>query len=158
AANKSDRAPPGRPRGHDLARQQPSWCRVHARGGTIDDCGGRRGGACFGSAVPLAGGGGCCGSPSPKRAAPDAGPVASLAAEPHTPLGQFCSPYHANTALHPMINLLERAAGLPREDPPERQLHRLEAMLAVAVGDVCEAAALLADLLGIPAVGRYPPL
>ncbi len=32
-------------------------------------------------------------------------------------------------------------------------------MLALAVGDADgEAAALLADLLGIPATGRYPPL
>ena len=81
-----------------------------------------------------------------------------LGGEPHTPLGQFCSPYHANTALHPVIGLLERAAGLRREDPPERQLDKLEAMLALAVEDVREAAPLLADLLGIPAGGRYPPL
>ena len=57
-----------------------------------------------------------------------------------------------------MIGLLERAAGLRREDPPERQLDKLEAMLALATEDVREAAPLLADLLAIPAVGRYPPL
>jgi class 3 adenylate cyclase/predicted ATPase len=81
-----------------------------------------------------------------------------LGEEPHTPLSQFCSPYHANTALHPVVGLLERAAGLHREDPPERQLDKLEAMLALAVQDVREGAALLADLLGIPAAGRYPSL
>ena len=59
-----------------------------------------------------------------------------LAGEPHTPLGQFCSPYHTNTALHPVVGLLERAAGLRREDPPERQLDKLEAMLALATEDV----------------------
>ena len=58
-----------------------------------------------------------------------------LAGEPHTWLGQFCSPYHANTALHPVIGLLERAAGLRREDPTRRQLDKLEAMLARAVDD-----------------------
>ena len=26
-------------------------------------------------------------------------------------LGHFCSPYHANTALHPIVDLMERAAG-----------------------------------------------
>jgi class 3 adenylate cyclase len=81
-----------------------------------------------------------------------------LGDEPHIVLGHFCSPYHANTALHPVVSLLERAAGLRREDPPERQLDKLEAVLGLAVDDVRAAAALLADLLGIPAVGRYPAL
>jgi class 3 adenylate cyclase/predicted ATPase len=79
--------------------------------------------------------------------------------EPHTWLGQFCSPYHADTALHPVIGQLDRAAGLRREDPPERQLDKLEAMLRLTVDGVREAAPLLADLLSIPVPpGRYPPL
>ena len=81
-----------------------------------------------------------------------------LSGERHTALGQFCSPYHVNTALHPVVGLLERAAGLRREDPPEAQLDKLEAMLALAVNDVREAAPVLADLLGIPTDDRYPPL
>jgi class 3 adenylate cyclase len=32
-----------------------------------------------------------------------------LGGEPHAALGLFCSPYHANTALHPVAGLLERA-------------------------------------------------
>jgi predicted ATPase len=59
-----------------------------------------------------------------------------LEGEPHTPLGHFCSPHHASSALHPVVGLLERAAGLRREDPPEFQLDRLEAMLALATEDV----------------------
>jgi class 3 adenylate cyclase len=82
-----------------------------------------------------------------------------LADEPHTWLGHFCSPYYANTALHAVTGLLERAAGLRREEPPERQLDRLEAMLARATEDIDKAAPLLADLLGIPMpTGRYPPV
>lgn len=82
-----------------------------------------------------------------------------LSDEPHTWLGQFCSPYHINTALHPVTGLIERAAGLRRDEPPECQLDRLEAMLAGATAKVAEAAPLLADLLGILApAGRYPPL
>jgi class 3 adenylate cyclase/tetratricopeptide (TPR) repeat protein len=81
-----------------------------------------------------------------------------LEGEPHTVLGQFCSPYHANTALHPVVGLLERAAGLRHGDPPESQLDKLEGTLALAVGDVRGSAALLADLLGIPASDRYPQL
>jgi class 3 adenylate cyclase/tetratricopeptide (TPR) repeat protein len=82
-----------------------------------------------------------------------------LAGEPHMPLGHFCSPYHANTALYPVIGLLERAAGLRREDPPPVQLDRLEAILTLATEDVRGGAPLLAELLAIPVPpGRYPPL
>jgi class 3 adenylate cyclase/tetratricopeptide (TPR) repeat protein len=81
-----------------------------------------------------------------------------LADEPYTVLSHFCSPHHANTALHPVIGLLKRAAGLQREDPPEQQLDKLEAMLAHAVEDVREAVPVLADLLAIPAADRYPLL
>ena len=35
-----------------------------------------------------------------------------LGDEPHTPLSHYCSPYHTNSALHPVIALLERAARL----------------------------------------------
>ena len=34
-----------------------------------------------------------------------------LAGESHTLLRHFCSPYHTNSALHPIIDLLERGAG-----------------------------------------------
>ena len=70
----------------------------------------------------------------------------------HTALSQFCSPHHTHTALHPVIGLLEREAGLRREEPPERQREKLAAALArAAIPDVVEGAVLLADLLGIPA-------
>ena len=39
-----------------------------------------------------------------------------LGDEPYTPLSHFCSPYHTNSALHPVIDLLERAARLDRDD------------------------------------------
>jgi class 3 adenylate cyclase len=78
-----------------------------------------------------------------------------LAGESHTLLRHFCSPYHANSALHPIIGLLERGAELRPGDPPDRQLDKLEAMLALAVADVEESAALFADLLGINTSGRY---
>ncbi len=38
-----------------------------------------------------------------------------LSGEPHVALSHFCSPYHTNSALHPIIAQLERAAGfVPR--------------------------------------------
>lgn len=84
------------------------------------------------------------------------------AAEPeHTPLPLFCSPHHANTAFHPVVGLLERAAGLRRDDPPAASLDKLEAMLARGTAgddDPRPDAAALADLLAIPVPdGRYPP-
>jgi class 3 adenylate cyclase len=78
-----------------------------------------------------------------------------LAGEPHTLLRHFCSPYHTNSALHPIIGLLERGAGLRPGDLPDRQLDKLEAMLALAVADVEASAALFADLLGINTSERY---
>ncbi|WP_314949502.1 adenylate/guanylate cyclase domain-containing protein [Bradyrhizobium cosmicum] len=81
-----------------------------------------------------------------------------LADVPHTPLSHFCSPFHTNSALYPVIGLLERAAGIRREDPPDKQLDKLEAMLALATDDVHESAPVLADLLAIPTGERYPPL
>ena len=55
-----------------------------------------------------------------------------LGDEPHTPLSHYCSPYHTNSALHPVIAQLERAARLVRDEPPEAQLAKLEALLAGA--------------------------
>lgn len=81
-----------------------------------------------------------------------------LAGVPHTPLSHFCSPFHNNSALYPIVGLLERAAGIRREDPPQEQLDKLEAMLALATANVLESAPVLAELLAIPTGERYPSL
>ena len=80
-----------------------------------------------------------------------------LAGEPHTRLRYFCSPHHQDSALHPTIAQLERAAGFAREDTPEIKLTKLEALLA-ATQPSNEDMALLAELLSIPAAAtdRYP--
>jgi hypothetical protein len=41
-----------------------------------------------------------------------------------------CSPFHANSALHPVAEQLMRAAGFAREDDAARKLDRLDALLA----------------------------
>ena len=76
----------------------------------------------------------------------------------HTRIRYFCSPYHTNSALHPVIGLLERTIGLDRNQPPERQRERLEAVLARATAEVAEGIPLLADLLGMPPGGTHPVL
>ena len=81
-----------------------------------------------------------------------------LAGVPHTRLSHFCSPFHTNSALYPIVGLLERAAGIRREDPFEAQLDNLEAMLTLATDDVRDSAPVLADLLAIPTGKRYSPM
>jgi class 3 adenylate cyclase len=78
-----------------------------------------------------------------------------LSGEPHIRLRFFCSPYHGDTALHPVVNQLEHAAGFERDDNAERRLGKLEAILAPSK-DTKQATALLADLLSIGG-DRYPP-
>lgn len=75
--------------------------------------------------------------------------------EPHSRLRYFCSPHHQDSALHPTIAQLERAAGLERDDPSERKLDKLAALLAPSSP---EDGALLAELLSLPTEGRFPPL
>jgi predicted ATPase len=45
-----------------------------------------------------------------------------IAGERHTRLRLFCSPHHEDTALHPSIALLERAAGFRRDDTAVQRL------------------------------------
>jgi predicted ATPase len=79
-----------------------------------------------------------------------------LADEPHVRLRYFCSPHHQDSALHPFIGQLDRAAGLIRDDEPEAKLHKLEALLgpAAEAGDI----SLVAELLSLPGGDRFPPL
>jgi class 3 adenylate cyclase/predicted ATPase len=81
-----------------------------------------------------------------------------LSEEPYTPLSHYCSPYHTNSALYPVIGLLERAARLDRDDPPETQLAKLEAVLARSSDQLEKVVPLLAALLGVPTGERYSAL
>jgi predicted ATPase len=73
-------------------------------------------------------------------------------------LRHFCSPFQQTSALHPVVGLLERAAGYAHDDPPERKLEKLEALLSLAAGDVAAVAPLIAALLAIPVGDRYPAI
>jgi class 3 adenylate cyclase len=81
-----------------------------------------------------------------------------LADEPHTRLRYYCSPFHVNTALYPIIEQLERAAAFEPDDRPDRKLDKLEALLDRAPNDMAEVAPLFAALLSIDSEGRYGPL
>ncbi len=81
-----------------------------------------------------------------------------LRGEPHIQLRYFCSPYHRDSALHPFIAQLERAAGFAREDVPATKLDKLAALLGRSGDESAETIALVADLLSLPSERRYPPL
>ena len=65
---------------------------------------------------------------------------------------------HQDSALHPLIAQLNHAAGIRRTDTDGERLAKLEDVIAEATDRIAETAPLLADLLGIPAGDRYPPL
>ena len=78
-----------------------------------------------------------------------------LADGPNTRIVNQCSPYHADSALFPMIQHLTQAAGLAAADDVEAKLDRLESLLTGAsVSEIL----LIAALLGIDASSRYGKL
>src|SRR6266852_3193613 len=64
-------------------------------------------------------------------------------------LRYFCSPYHQDSALHPFIVQLERAARFARDDTVNEKLDKLRALLGGAARADDEIA-LVAELLSLP--------
>jgi len=81
-----------------------------------------------------------------------------LAGQPHVRQLYRCSPYFQNSALHPMIEFLERWLGFQRQDTHEEKLTKLERALEQYSVTLDEAVPLLASLLSLPLNGRYPSL
>ena len=81
----------------------------------------------------------------------------AVASEPHTRLRYFCSPQNTDSAFYPIINQMERAAGLAHNDTPQARLDKLDAMLA-QTSTLIQDAALFAEMLSLPNDGRYPAL
>ena len=70
-----------------------------------------------------------------------------------------CSPYYQNTALYPLIDLLERVAwGFAREESPTQKLRKLEGFLVQYGLPLAEAVPLFAALLSLPLTAAYAPL
>jgi predicted ATPase/class 3 adenylate cyclase len=76
----------------------------------------------------------------------------------HSQFRYQCSPYHANSALHPVVEQLERSAGFKADDTAEMRLAKMEALLALNVPQVQTVAPLFAALLSIPSGDRYPKM
>ena len=79
-----------------------------------------------------------------------------LRGEAHEGLRYFCSPYHQESALYPVITRWERDAGFAHGDMPGDKLSKLEAALLPSGGSA-EDIALFADLLAVPLDDRYAP-
>jgi class 3 adenylate cyclase/predicted ATPase len=70
-----------------------------------------------------------------------------------------CSPYHTNSALHPVIEYFKRLAGWRPEDTAEARLAKLEAALEGFDQPISETVPLFAPLLSLPLPQEhYPPL
>jgi class 3 adenylate cyclase/predicted ATPase len=70
-----------------------------------------------------------------------------------------CSPYHAQSALHPVIEQMKRAFRWNGEDTAETRLEKLEQTMSGASFGLQEVVPLYATLLSLPLpAGRYPPV
>jgi len=90
-----------------------------------------------------------CGEPGIGKSRLTAALYEHIEAEPHTRLRYFCSPHHQDSALHPFIAQLERAAGFARDDTVEARLGKLRELLSPGTRDDDDIT-LLSELLSLP--------
>src|SRR5262249_55503249 len=85
---------------------------------------------------------------------------AQVASEPQAWLTPCqCSPYHQNTALYPLIDLLERVVlRFDRHETPQQKLNKLEGHMVQYGLPLAETVPLLATLLSLPLPADYAPL
>ena len=69
-----------------------------------------------------------------------------------------CSPFYTNTALHPVVEQIQRASHIEAGDQNEVKLDKFETLLGHGTTDVEKFTSLLAPLLSVSTEGRYPPL
>ncbi len=79
-----------------------------------------------------------------------------LAGEPHARIHLQCSPYYSDSALHPVIQHLARAARFAAADSPGARIEKLGALFAHRAASDAAAIPLLADLLSIPSAPAVP--
>lgn len=79
-----------------------------------------------------------------------------LAAETHARINLQCSPYHSDSALYPVIQYLNRAAGFAPADPPDVRSEKLRGLLGARHIDNPAALPLLAELLSVPLTEAAP--
>lgn len=78
--------------------------------------------------------------------------------EPHMRLRYECSPYHANSAFHPVIEQIVHSARFAPDDTDEQRLEKLEKLIALGAEDLDVAIPYFGDLLRLRTQDRYPAL
>jgi predicted ATPase/class 3 adenylate cyclase len=81
-----------------------------------------------------------------------------VAREGHALITFRCSPYHTHSALYPVIDHLQRRLQLLPDDTPEAKLDKLEQGLQGYHFPQGQMVPLLALLLSVPLLDRYPPV
>jgi tetratricopeptide (TPR) repeat protein len=80
-----------------------------------------------------------------------------LRGEPYESLRYFCSPYHQDSALYPIVARWEQDLKFARGDTPRERLRLIETTLSETEPSP-EDVPLIADLLSVPVDDRYPTL
>ena len=70
----------------------------------------------------------------------------------------FCSPQHTNSALHPIIDHVERSAAFARDDPAGKRNSTNSIRSFDSPWSSAEDSALFVEMLSLPNDGRYPAL
>ena len=70
-------------------------------------------------------------------------------------LEYHCSPYLTNSALHPVVEQLRKAAGFEEDDSAEAKLNKLESYLTETSCNIGDSAPFLSTLLSLPGEERY---
>ena len=99
-----------------------------------------------------------CGEPGIGKSRLVAALCDALAAEGNACARFDCSPHRIDTALHPVIAHLQKAASIGESDSSDERLRKLVACLADAGLCAARDVALFAELLAIPAAGDDAPL
>jgi class 3 adenylate cyclase/tetratricopeptide (TPR) repeat protein len=84
--------------------------------------------------------------------------VQRLQDEPHELIRLQCSPYHATSALYPVIQRLSRVAGLIAGDDAEARAEKLEHLLALYGEEAAEVGPVYAELLSLDLGDRFNPI